>query len=323
VRAALRIVFLSALWLPGVALLTAALEPSRSLEIALLVAVSFALGAAVDRLVRWPVAPLVPAAVVFLTQTADLAAGSPLTALSLAGPSPKGGARFFGIGNELEALLSLSVLLGAGAGLTLAAPRRVPGGFAAACLLAAAVLGAGRLGADVGAVITLGAGAAAAVVLSRPGGPSRRAVALAVALPPAALAGLVAIDLLTGGGAHFSRSVLDAGGPGDLGDVARQRFELSWKSLTHGLTPLTAALAALVLAAGFLRRRELVAPLAAAPGGRAFVAGLGGGLAATIVGALANDSSPVILIAGAIGLLLAAGYVQGGRTRTGSRSASR
>jgi hypothetical protein len=313
VRLARRVAFLAALWVPGVALLTAALEPSRALEIALLVTVSLALGALVDRLVRWPVAPLIPAAVVFGAHAIDLAAGSPLTGLSLAGPNPKGGARFFGVGNELEAVLSLSVILGAGAGLTLAAPRRVPAGFAAACLVAAAVLGAGRLGADVGAVITLGAAAGAAIVLSRPGGATRRAVALAVALPLAALAGLVLLDVATGGGAHLTRSVLEAGGPGDLADLARRRFELSWRSLRHGLTPLSVAVAVLVLAAGFARRRELVAPLAGVPGWRAFVAGLGGALAATVAGAVSNDSGPVFVVVGAIALLLAAGYVQGGR----------
>ena len=80
--------------------------------------------------------------------------------------------------------------------------------------MAALVLGAGRLGADVGAVITLGAGGAAAVVASLPGGPSRRALALAVIVPLVAVAALIGLDLLIGGGAHLTRTVSSSSGPG-------------------------------------------------------------------------------------------------------------
>jgi hypothetical protein len=157
---ALRTIFLGAMWLPGVALLTAYLQPTRLAETILLAGGSLALGRATDRLVRWPLAPAVPGLAVFAAHAIDLARGSPLIGASLAGPNPKGGARFFGIGNELEILLSLEVLFGLGALLTLTAGRRVPWAFAIGCLLAAGVIGAGRLGADVGGVITLGAGGA-------------------------------------------------------------------------------------------------------------------------------------------------------------------
>ena len=53
------------------------------------------------------------------SRTLDLARGSQWIGASLAGPNPKGGARFFGIGNELEIILSLEVLFGLGALLSL------------------------------------------------------------------------------------------------------------------------------------------------------------------------------------------------------------
>src|SRR5437764_506246 len=128
--------------------------------------------------------------------------GSHLTGLSIAGPNPKGGSRFFGIGNELEIILALTVLLGTGAALTLLPERVAPRVFAGACLVAAVVIGAGRLGADVGGVITLGAGGAAAVVMSLPRGPTPRAIALAVIVPVLAVGALVLLDLPFGARVH-------------------------------------------------------------------------------------------------------------------------
>jgi hypothetical protein len=231
---ALRTGFLAAMWLPGVALVTAYLQPTRLAETILLAGGSLALGSATDRLVRWPLAPAVPGLLVFGAHAIDLARGSPLIGASLAGPNPKGGARFFGIGNELEILLSLEVLFGLGALLTLTAGRRVPWAFATGCLVAAGVIGAGRLGADVGGVITLGAGGAGAVLASLPGGPSRRAVILAALTPVVGLGGLVAVDVLTGGGAHFTRTVLEGEGAGGLLEIIKRRLLISAYGL-HGV----------------------------------------------------------------------------------------
>ena len=47
----------------------------------------------------------VASALTVLAYAVDVVAGSPLTALSLLGPNPGLGVRFYGIGNELEALL--------------------------------------------------------------------------------------------------------------------------------------------------------------------------------------------------------------------------
>ena len=305
---AFRLGFLSAMWLPGTALLTAALRPSEFTEPIVVALGAFALAAATDRLVRWPLAPAVPAAVVVSAHLVDLAFGSPLIGASIAGPNPLGGARFFGIGNELEAILSLEVLLGLGAGLT-AVPRHwVPRGFAIGCLVAAAAIGSGRLGADVGGVITLGAGGAVAVLASLPGPLTRRRIVLAALVPVVAVAALVGVDLLTSGGAHLTRTVVEGDGAGGLLEVVKRRAIIS----LGGLQKVTYGALTLIGIVAFvwgIRNRERV--YEAVRDRPAFAAGLWGALGATVVGALSNDSGPVIFILGFFGLLLATGYVRG------------
>lgn len=307
-RLGLRLGLLSAMWLPGVALLTGAIDPPRTAETAALAGGSLVLALLTDRAAGWPRAPAVPAAVVLGAHAADLIAGSPLIVRSLAGPNPGFGARFFGIGNELEAIIAAMLLIGAGAFMAGRRGRAVPIGFAAVCVVAAVFVGAGRLGADVGGVITLAAGAAAGVLASLPGGVTRRALVLALLAPVAGIAALVLVDVVTGGDAHLTRSVLDADSPGELWDVAERRFSISWDSLRSGTTPISVGLFALALGYGTARRRELLAPL---NGDRAFEAGMWGALGATVIGALANDSGPTIFLVGAAALVLAAGYVTG------------
>ncbi len=57
-----------------------------------------------------------------LVTAIDVLIGSPLTTLSLVGPSPGLGVRFFGIGNELEATIGCLLALGSGAAVTALAP---------------------------------------------------------------------------------------------------------------------------------------------------------------------------------------------------------
>jgi hypothetical protein len=307
-RLGLRLGLLTGIWLPGVALVTGSLDPARGIETAILAIAPLTLAAVTDRLAGWPRAPAVAAGVVLAAHAVDLIAGSPLIVRSLAGPNPAFGARFYGIGNELEAILSAAVLLGTGALLSGRRGRAVPIAFAAACAVAAVFVGAGRLGADVGGVITLAAGGAGAVLASLPGGITRRAVAIAVLAPALGLAALVAIDLVTGGDAHLTRSVLDADSPGELIDIVERRFDISWDALKQGTTPLSVALLALALGVGVWKRKTVLGPL---NGDRAFAAGMWGTLAATVVGALANDSGPTIFLIGATALVLAAAYVTG------------
>jgi hypothetical protein len=308
-RVAARIAFLAALWLPGMALVTAAIAPSKLAEILALALGSVALGAVTDRLVPWPLAPALPAALVFGAHAVDLARGSQLIGASLAGPNPKGGARFFGIGNELETMLSLEVLLGLGAALTLVPRRYVARMFAFGCLIAAAVIGSGRLGADVGGVITLGAGAAGAVLASIGGRLTWRRLGLAALVPVAALVGLVALDLATSGGAHLTRTVVHGNGPGELVDIAQRRLKISFSGLGNVPVLLTCVIGIVCSVLAVRRRDRVYAPLREHP---AFMAGIWGALAATVIGALSNDSGPVIFALGFLGLLFATGYVWGG-----------
>jgi hypothetical protein len=317
-RAAVRIGLLAALWVPGLALLTAALQPTRLVEGAVVGAGAVLLGALTDRFARWPLGPAIPVATVFAAHAIDLAAGSKLIGASMAGPNPAGGARFYGIGNELEAILSVSVLIGTGAALAwrharrgaaatdLAADSRSDAiAFAAMAVIVAGIMGAGRLGADVGAVITLAAGGAAAAIASLPNRPSRRTIALGIAAPAVAVGALILLDVVTGGGAHLTKSVVDANSSGDLVDVARRRFEGSFSTLKKPgwLVAFVLALTAVVWLAA--RRKRLLAGLP-----RPFAAGLVGAWFAVVVGAIANDSGPLILDIGAIFLLLGTGYAQ-------------
>ncbi len=243
-----------------------------------------------------------------LAYAVDVIAGSPLTSLSLLGPNPGLGVRFYGIGNELEALLAVLVVAGTGAALAGFAPRLSPRGcavaFLAAGLVLAFVFAAGRFGADVGAAIVLpvGAAVAAAAIAARR---KRRTALLVAAVPLAAVALLALIDLASGANAHLTRSVLDAGGFSDLAQVAQRRLQLSAHSFTRPIVfvfmPLIAVLASLAV----LRRERLQAWLRGRPAMRA---GLIGAVAATAVGTLANDSGALLLEIGAAYLLVFAGF---------------
>jgi len=320
-RAGVRHGLLASLWLPGLALAGAALAPTSAVvEASILALGSLTLAVATDRLLPWPAGPALPAAAVLTAYTVDLAAGSALTAGAVTGPNPAAGARFYGIGNELEALLGVSVLLGVGAGVAAARPRSARAGaraFALAGVGAAGLMGAGRLGADVGATITLGAGAsvAAAWVL----GPRARRLALALA-PLAAVGAMLALallDLATGGEAHLSRSVLDARDSGAVLEVARRRAGVALALLSSPPAAALAALCAGVLAVLAVRRGAVLRALAA-HGAKAFGAGLAGAWAAVVAGALGNDSPQDMLAIGTVLLLLAAGYARAAPGRGGA-----
>jgi hypothetical protein len=293
--------------LPVVLLVAAAIEPGQTLEMLVTMLGAPLLGALALALFGGYRALAVASALTVLAYAVDVVAGSPLTALSLLGPNPGLGVRFYGIGNELEALLAVLVVAGTGAGLTGFAPRLSPRGRAVAFLavgvFAALVFAAGRFGADVGAAIVfpVGAAVAAAAVAAR----RRRSALLVAALPFAVLALLVLVDLVSGANAHLTRSVLDAGGLGDLGDVAQRRLQLSAHSFSRPIVfvflPLIAALAALAVA----RRERLGAWLDGRPAMRA---GLIGAVVATAVGALANDSGALLLEIGAAYLLVFTGF---------------
>jgi hypothetical protein len=301
-----RALLLAAMWLPGVLLLTGALAPSAPLE-GVIVAVACALLAlATDRVRPWPRALALPAAVAVALHVLDLALGSELVPRSLLGPNPVLGSRFFGAGNELEIALAAVGLLGLGGALATASARARVWGFAIGGAVLAFTLAWGRLGADVGAVPTIVAGATVAALVAAGSIPWRLRIAILLGAPVVGLAALALLDLLTGGDAHFSRSVLEAGGLDEIADVAERRVRLSYRSLGRGAIPFLVAFALIGLAVGFRYRRALLASTEGAPGVRAAVYGL---LAAVLVGALTNDSGPIILLIGSSYLLFVAVYL--------------
>ncbi len=305
-RFGLELVALSVVYLPLFLLLGAAIEPGQGAEQALTIAGAPLLALLTLLTLGGYRALAVASAIVALAYAIDVIAGSPLTSLSLLGPNPGLGVRFYGIGNELEALLAVLVVAGSGAALSAFAPprwgksrQRYAVVFLAVGLAFAFVFAAGRFGADVGAAIVLpvGAATAAATIAAR----RRRTALLVIAAPIAVLALLALIDLLSGANAHLTRSVLDAGGLGDLADVAQRRLQLSAHSFGRPVVfvfmPLIVAAAVLAIA----RRDRLAAWLRGSPAMRA---GLVGALVATLVGTLANDSGALVLEVGAAYLLV-------------------
>src|SRR5206468_7525224 len=111
------------------------------------------LAVATDRLLPWPRGIALPAAVATIAHVIDLAFGSSLIQRSLLGPNPILGARFFGVGNELEVTLGVIGLLGIGALLADAPRQRQVWGLAVGGSVLALMLSWGKLGADVGASI--------------------------------------------------------------------------------------------------------------------------------------------------------------------------
>jgi hypothetical protein len=307
-RAAVRVAGLSIVYLPLVLLVGAALEPGEAAEQLLVLFLSPLLALLTLVALRDYRALAVASGLTVLAYAVDAIAGSPFTSLSLLGPNPGLGVRFYGIGNELEALLGVLVVAGAGAGLTGFASRTSKqtsaSVFAASGLIAAFVFAAGRFGADVGAAIVFPVGAVVAAVVVTGRG-RRSALLTVIAAPFVVLALLALIDLLTGANAHLTRSVLDAGGLADLADVAQRRLQLSAHSFARpvllAFLPLLLAIATLA----YVRRERLSVWLEGRPAMRA---GLLGALAATAIGTLANDSGALLLEIGAAYLLVFTGF---------------
>ena len=269
----------------------------------------------------------------------DVIAGSGLTRLSLLGPNPIFGARFYGIGNELEALIAVMVPAGVGAGLSayggwggeddpsgrVVTRRGAVGAFLLAGAIGAVIFGAGRFGADVGAAIVLPVGAVAASIalpgdlvrLTLNGGvdsskPSWRPVAVAVVgAPLIALVFVGLIDLVSGGDSHLTRSVIDAGGGGSLADVVERRLRLSAHDFTQAAGNPAFWIVVVGIAAAAAQWRRIDAWLEPAPSARA---GLIGACAAVAVGVLVNDSGATFLVLGALalGAFLAYAWSQAG-----------
>jgi hypothetical protein len=300
-----RCALLAALWLPSVLLVTGAIAPPALVELVTLGAAAAALAMVTDRLFGWPVGIAVAAGVTVGVHVLDLLFGSTLIVRSLLGPNPLLGARFYGIGNELEITLAVATLLGLGAAFAAAGTRTATWGITSMGAFVAVVLSWGRLGADVGAALTLGLGVAAAAVYAAGRGSWRSRTAIVLGAPAVAVGLLAALDLATGGNAHFTRTVLRAGGLDELAQVAQRRFELSYGSLGRGLIGPLVVIAVIAVVLGIRARQRLLRNLDRTP---ALRAGYYGALVAVVGGALTNDSGPVIFLIGTTYLALAVGY---------------
>ncbi len=302
-------------YMPLMLLAGAATEPGAVVE-GLLVGVGATVLAAVTlALVRGWWALTVACAITVVAYAIDVIAGSGLTQVSLLGPNPIFGARFYGIGNELEALIAVMVPVAVGAALTARGAGRRPAvvAFLAVGVLAGLVFAVGQFGADVGAAVVLSLGAAvAAITLTWGPGASRwRIVAAVIAVPVVALGALALIDLVSGGNSHLTRSVLDAGGATNLADVAQRRLELSANDFAQAAgNPLFWVVIA-GIGVSIWRWRRIDAWLRPEPLARA---GVIGACAAVAMGVLVNDSGATFLVLGslALGAALAFAWAQAG-----------
>jgi hypothetical protein len=307
---AMRVGALAILWAPVAVLLPAALEPSSTVELVVILATCFALGALTDRFVPWPRAPIVPAVAAVLSLSVDALAGAQLLMRSLLGPDPILGARFYGIGNELKSGLAVLVFAAVAAALYPAVrSRRAATTMACAGILLALVEGSARIGAGVGGVILVSAGTAVATVMLLPGTLNRRRVLLVMAAPVAGLVALAALDLATAhGGGHFTGSVLDARSAGDIRDIIVRRYGAAYDELRNHLMPVATGLALIASVVAVRRWERICEPVDSDP---AWVAALAGGLTAGVTGALTEDSGPVLLVVAVFALGCVLSYLWG------------
>jgi hypothetical protein len=310
VRWAIRVGALAMLWAPVAVLLAAALEPKPALEYALIVATCFSLAALSDRLISWPRAVIAPAAAAMVAIVLDALLGAQLLIRSLLGPNPAYGARFYGIGNELKSGLAVLVFAAVAAALYPAArSRRTAATMVFAGALLALLEGAARIGAGVGGVILVCAGTAVATVMLLPGPPRRKRILAVPAAPLVGLLLLAIVDLTTAHGAgHFTGSVLDARSASDLQDLIVRRYEAAWQELGNGAMPAATVLALLLSAIGVRYRERVLDPVHSDPG---WLAALAGGLTAGVVGALCEDSGPVLLVVAVFAMACVIAYLHG------------
>jgi hypothetical protein len=305
-RIALPLLALSCAWAPLVLLAAAAVDAGEPVAGVMMGLGSVVLAVATRRLAPGYLGLALAAGATVVAHAIDVVVGSPLTALSVLGPNPGYGVRFFGIGNELEASLTTLTLIGAGAWLATRralTPRATAAWFAAIAIVATAAFAPGRFGADVGAAIVLGAGGATAAVLAL-GLSWRHGLLVVIGGGVLGLAGLLVVDQLLGG-AHLSRSVLGAGEAGDLADVVERRVSLMTDSFTDPVYPELLAASLVMLILGAVRHRTVLAWF---DGREAARAGFLGALVGVLVGTFANDSGSVLLVIGSIYLGVCAGF---------------
>jgi hypothetical protein len=313
---ALRCGALGVLWAPVAVLIPAALALGAAVEYATIALACLALGALTDRLLPWPRAPIAPALVAVVALSVDALAGTQLLMRSLLGPDPILGARFYGIGNELKSGLAVLVLAAVAAAVYPAergslSGRRAVLAMSGAGVLLAIVEGSARIGAGVGGVILVCTGTAVAVVMLLGGALTRRRALTVLIAPVVGLVVLAGLDLATAHGAgHFTGSILHARSAGDIRDIIVRRYTAAWQELGSGAMPVATAVAVLCAGLGIYRRERL---LTAVGGDPAWLAALSGGLTAGVIGALVEDSGPVLLVVAVFALGCVLAYLWAGR----------
>jgi hypothetical protein len=179
---------------------------------------------------------------VFVAYLVVLAGWTSVNSLAMIGPHPDGGARFYGITNEVETLLLVPLLVSIA---VLGLSSLIPIG-----LLALAVVLPSATGADGGGAVVFVAALAALVFRLRPELLSARRVVVAAAGAVALVVALVALDAAAGGHSHVTHAF--RGGPGTLAADLWRRLRLSYlvsvDSWHAGITVLVAA-SVLVVAA--------------------------------------------------------------------------
>jgi hypothetical protein len=307
---AMRACAMGVLWAPVAVLIPAALEPGAAVEYTTIAVSCLALGALTDLALPWPRAPLAPAVTAVVLLSIDALAGTQLLMRSLLGPDPLLGARFYGIGNELKSGLAVLVLAAAAAALYPATRgRRAAAVTLGAGVVLAVVEGSARIGAGVGGVVLVCAALAVATIMLAPGALTRRRALVVLISPVVGLVALAAIDLATAhGSGHFTGSVLHARSAGDVRDIIVRRYKAAWDELKNHAMPIATVLALACAALGVRRRERLLAPVSADP---AWLAAFAGGLTAGVVGALVEDSGPVLLVVAVFTLGCVAAYLWG------------
>ncbi len=296
---------LAVILLPATLLLTASLSPSTAVEAAIAGLLPVLASVLLLRLAPGWRALAVACALTVAVYAVDLVAGLALTPKAVIGPNPGLGARFYGIGNELESTLMVLTSVGTGAAVQ-AWGRALSPSRAALCFLLAGLAGtvvfaSGRFGADVGAAIIfpVAAVAAAAVLFGRP-----RLIWLGAVAALFSLILLALLDTLTGSETHFVRSLFE-GGPSDSAfDVIAHRLGATVDSFTRlSRLPVTLLSLALILFAWF--ERAWIARLL--QGLDPLRAGMTGAVIGSLAGTLTNDSGALFIHVGVLytGLVIA------------------
>ena len=302
-RPAVRLLCLSTILLPAVLLLTAALEPSLAVERAIATLLPVLIAALLMRIAPGWLSLAIACGLTVIPYGIDMLAGSALTPRAVIGPNPGLGARFYGIGNELESTLMILTSIGTGAALTwnVTPARRSAITFLLVGLVATVVFAAGRFGADVGAAIVFPVAAvvAAALAIGRP-----RLAWAGLAAAVAALALVALADIISGSETHFVRSIVGGSG-GSFFEVIGHRLDATLESFTRvSRIPVTLVAVAMIVLA--IRKRDLIRLwLADMP---MLQAGIVAAAAGSVVGALTNDSGALFIQVGVLYLALVLGF---------------